>query len=173
MIIKLLASICIIVSGFMFGVNMSAQQKIRMNELNCVKKAFLILKSQINYSLETLPVALINIAKKSEYPINIIFKSISERLVQKDKKSIADIWSEEFKTNSQNTHLSKEDIETIADFGKALSSLDRKLQINNIDIVIEYINKTIEVIADKNEIESRMYRSLGVLGGILLAVMMI
>lgn len=173
MIIKLLASICIIVSGFMFGVNMSAQQKIRMNELNCIKKAFLILKSQINYSLELLPIALMNIAKRSDKPVNVIFKSISERLVQKDKKPIAEIWAEEFKANSKNTHLSKEDIETVSDFGKALSSLDRKLQINNIDIVIEYIDKTVEFIANKNETESKMYRSLGVLGGILLAVMMI
>lgn len=171
MFIKILASIFIILAGFMFGVNMSEHQKIRMNELNSIKKALLLLKSQINYSLESLPTALINISKKSEKPIKNTFEMISKRLIQKDKNGIAKIWAEEFK--NINTDLSKEDIETIADFGKALSSLDRKLQIDNIDIVINYIDKTVEFIASKNEQESKMYKSLGVLAGILLVVLMI
>lgn len=171
MFIKILAAIFIILAGFMFGVNISEYQKIRMNELNDIKKALLILKSQINYSLESLPTALINISKKSNKPINTIFETISKRLIEKDKSGIAKIWEQEFKRSS--TNLSKEDIEMIADFGKALSSLDRKLQTDNINIIINYIDKTVEFIANKNEQESKMYKSLGVLAGILLVILMI
>ncbi len=171
MFIKILAAIFIILAGFMFGLNISEYQKIRMNELNDIKKAFLILKSQINYSLESLPTALNNISKKSNKPINTIFEMISKRLVEKDKSGIAKIWEQEFKRSS--TNLSKEDIEMIADFGKVLSSLDRKLQIDNINIIINYIDKTVEFIANKNEQESKMYKSLGVLAGILLVILMI
>ncbi len=171
MFIKILAAIFIILAGFMFGLNISEYQKIRMNELNDIKKAFLILKSQINYSLESLPTALNNISKKSNKPINTIFETISKRLIEKDKRGIAKIWEQEFKCSS--TNLSKEDIETISDFGKVLGSLDRKLQTDNINIIINYIDKTVEFIANKNEQESKMYKSLGVLAGILLVILMI
>lgn len=164
--LKFVGAAFIIISGVMFGMYMSQKDKIRINELNCLKKALLILKSQINYSSEPLPLALHNIALRSDNPINHIFENISLKLKQKDKL-IAEIWENEFRL-----YYSKEDLEVIKAFGKTLGYLDKQLQLNNIDLVIAYVDRTVESLAKKNEKDSKMYQSLGILGGLLLALLL-
>ncbi len=171
-IIKGLATICIIFSGMKLGRYLSQKEKIRMEQLNIIKKAFLLLKSQINYSSEPLPEALYNIAIRSEQPIKYIFEKISIKLKEK-KISVNEIWTNEFELYSNKTNFSKEDLETIISFGKVLGYLDKELQINNIDIIVEYIDKTNEFINEKIEKESKMYQSLGILGAMLLVLLLI
>lgn len=172
MFVKILGSLCIIISGAMYGMHMSQRPKMRIDELNEIKKAFLLLKSQIGYSYEILPEALINIANRSKEPVNTLFKTIANKLNQKSGKSVSDIWYCEFKAY-KNTNLSKEDIYTVSEFGKVLGYLDKKLQMDNIDIVIQYIDRTVDLILKNIEKDSKMYHSLGILGGILIALLLI
>lgn len=172
MFIKLLGAVCIIFSGVMLGMYWSRKEEIRMKELECVKKALLLLKSQIDYCSEPLPEALHNIAFRSEVPIKHIFEKISLELKQKKGQSINEIWVKQFNLYSNNTNFSKEDLEAIKQFGKALGYLDKQLQINNIDILVEYIDRTIKLIIRKNQKEGKMYQSLGILGGMLLALLL-
>lgn len=173
MFIKILGVICIIFSGAMMGIHLSKREQIRMKELNYIKKALLILKSQIDYSSEPLPEALHNIAIRSEQPVKHIFESISKQLIQKEGGSINTIWTREFYRYSDNTNFSKNDLESITSFGKSLGYLDKQLQINNINMVVEYIDRTIEAILRKEEKDGKMYQSLGILGGMLLALLLI
>lgn len=171
--LKILGASFIIISGIMFGKYMSQKEIIRMKQLNCIKKALLMLKSQIDYSCETLPEALFIISNRSDNPIKYLFNKISERLKQKQSESINDVWIDEFKSYFKNTNLSKEDLQAVLGLGKALGYLDKQLQLNNIDIVVDYIDRTVELIANKNEKESKMYQSLGILGGLLLALLLL
>lgn len=171
--LKILGSICIVTACAMLGIYFSQIQQIRKRQLNCIKKALLLLKSQIEYSCEALPEALYNISLRSEEPVKTIFDKISSELRIKKGDSISQVWTRQFHLYESNMKLSKEDIENINAFGKTLGYLDKAQQLNNINISVDYIDQTTDYITRKCERDGKMYQSLGFLGGILLAVLLI
>jgi stage III sporulation protein AB len=171
--LKILGSICIVTACAMLGIYFSQIQQIRKRELNCIKKALLLLKSQIEYSGEALPEALHNIALRSEEPIKTIFDKIANELMIKKGDSISQVWTRHFNMYESNMKLSTQDIENINAFGRTLGYLDKAQQVNNIKISVDYIDETTEIITRKCERDGKMYQSLGLLGGILLAVLLL
>lgn len=172
-LLKIVGSMCIICACAMIGIYFSQIQQIRKRELGSIKKALMLLKSQIEYSCEALPEALHSIALRSEEPVKTIFTNIYTQLMMKNGDSISQVWTRCLKMHESKMKLSKEDIENIIAFGKTLGYLDKSQQISNINISVDYINQTVECIDQKSEKDTKMYQSLGVLGGILLAVLLI
>jgi stage III sporulation protein AB len=157
----------------MLGIYFSQIQQIRKKELNCIKKALMLLKSNIEYSSEPLPEALHNISLRSEEPVKTIFDKIANELVTKKGDSISQVWTKHFNFYESKMKLSTQDLENLNAFGRTLGYLDRAQQVNNINISVDYIDQTTDYITRKCERDGKMYQSLGFLGGILLAVLLV
>ena len=172
MLLKIAGSVCIVAGGGFIGNYMSQRQNIRKKQLLSLKKAFIFLKSQIEYSCEELAAAFENVAVKSEKPINILFENSIKKLKNREK-TVEEIWTEECDIFLKQSLFLKEDIEMLKMFGKTLGYSDIKHQIENINLQVEYIDKTIEVINQSSEKEEKLYRSLGVLGSLLLVIILL
>lgn len=173
MIIKILGFIIVIISTSLIGFFYSYKESFRISDLSEMKKALTILKSEIEYALSPLSVALLNIADKTKNPISNIFSQVSYEIEKRSGQEISDIWKKSLLDNSIKTYLVKEDIQYFESFGKCLGYLDRQLQLNNIEITINYIKDKIEILNIKSEKNKKMYNSLGILSGILICILFI
>ena len=171
-IFKILGSLCVMLSGAYIGNYMSQRQSIRKKQLLNMQKAFIFLKSQMAYSYEELSTAFENISQKTDKPINILFKNSSLRLEDKIDR-LEEIWNEECEKFLKDSFLQKEDVQMLKLLGKTLGYPDVKHQIESIDFQIEYINKTVEMINQTEKKEEKLYRSLGILGSMLLVIILI
>ena len=179
MIIKLAGGILVMVSCSLGGIYFSRKEDFRIQDLEEMKKAFIILKSEIEYSLNTLPDALLNISYKTDRQINSFFLSLSQRLTGEKcgsfdeawRKSIAEELSGSYRTSG--SYLKEEDIKAFERLGQTLGYLDKKLQINSIDTAISYIDDKAAYLRKTGEKNKRMYRSIGVICGLLLITVFI
>jgi len=69
--------------------------------------------------------------------------------------------------------LKEEDWELLTAFWKNLGSLDKSAQIDAISLTIAQIDERVKLLSEPAQKTRRMYRSLGVLGGVLIAVLII
>ena len=142
----------------------------RIKDLKVIKKALMILHSEISYAYTPLPIAMDNIASRIESPINNIFADCAESLRQKTGQDITDIWADTLEKHTTSTYLTREDMDYLKSFGKTLGYLDKEMQINSIAVTTKYIEDKVEELSLTASKNKRLYQTLGILFGLLLVV---
>ena len=69
-------------------------------------------------------------------------------------------------------NITKEDKEVLKGFGKMLGKLDKNGQLNEINLVNEFIDKQVENAYDIKEKNEKMYKVLGRSVGIAIAIVL-
>lgn len=173
MLLKIIGSSIVLlvttIGGFYYG-NI---ESYRIYDLLEFKRALGILRSEVEFALTPLKEAFSNIANRVREPIRYMFLTLEKKLDSNSNEIISEIWRSSIEENVNKTYFSKEDIDEIIVFGKTLGYLDRGMQMQSIDILTEYIDEKIKQL-DKTRIKNKkMYRSMGVLGGILIIIVLI
>ncbi|MCL2362753.1 MAG: stage III sporulation protein AB [Defluviitaleaceae bacterium] len=154
------------------GFYYAAQEGFRINDLQEFKKALMILSSEIEHLRTPLPMAAANIAKRTKGVVRDIFGEFAQLLSDERNETAYQLWAQALEGQKKRAYLAGEDWDAIEGFGKTLGYLDKQMQQSAITVMIDYINEkttTLQTQSDKNR---RMYRSLGVIGGLLLVVLL-
>ncbi len=77
------------------------------------------------------------------------------------------------KKASKNTYLIKEDIEKFKIIGKSIVSYDKELNLNGLNIILDYIDTSIKEIENDKLKNMKMYQSVGILGSLALIILLI
>ena len=169
--IRLLGMVLTLAASSALGLYLSSLAKFRQQDLLEFKKALLILKSEIEYIAAPLPEAISNIAVRTTNPVSKIFAHFAQNLKNNDDGETAyQLWMEAIKAYKKESFLKKGDWELIEGFGKTLGYLDKQMQVDSIKFTTDYLDSQVaelQAVGDKNQ---RMFRSLGVIGGVLLLV---
>ena len=173
MYLKIIGSMMIVVSTSLIGFYLANKEDFRIKDLLEAKKAFGILKSEIEFARTPLPEAFVYISERVEKPVAEIFGSIADKLSQKSTDSISSIWSETFAQEAKKTYFANEDIELFTSFGKTVGYLDVQMQRNTIEMIVNSIDAKIDTLKELSSKNKKMYQSLGVLGGILICVVLV
>ena len=137
-----------------------------------LKKALMILASEIDYLRTPLPMAAGNIAKRTERWVAAFFARFGELLAANDGETAYQLWLRAFAECKSAAALTDEDAKVVDSFGKTLGYLDKQMQQNAIDYAVRYIDETAATLQAQSKKNEKMYRSLGVIGGLLLAVVL-
>jgi len=154
--------------GFYFA----AQEGFRVQDLQELKKALMILSSEIEHLRAPLPMACVNIAKRTRGPISTLFSEFSKLLSENEGETAYQLWAQVIHDKKSRTYLATEDWDVIEGFGKTLGYLDKQMQQSAILVTVEYINEKTTSLQAQSDKSRRMYRSLGIIGGLLLVVLL-
>jgi len=171
--LKSLGAVFVVLSSTLIGYYLSLKDDFRAADLRELKRALSILKSEIQFAINFLPIAFQNISSKTEGNISLLFSAVGNRLKDAGNDTVAAAWQEECETHLTKSGLVQRDTEQVAQFGKTLGYLDTSLQLRGIDMLINYIEDTIteaEAASGKNK---RMLRSMGFLGGLVVVVVLL
>lgn len=162
----LIIVVCINICTF----SLSNAERYRINELLQLKKAFLILKGQINRNV-LLTDAFLEIADRIENPIKNIFLECVNQMKSNNKESFFYIWTSALQVDK--TFLSKNDIENLKSLGNVFSLQDTDLQLKMLDEHNKYIEKTVDELTVLSKKNKKMFQSMGILGSALIVVLFI
>ena len=169
--IRIVGMLLTLAASTAFGLYMSSLGTFRKQDMLEFKKAMLILKSEIEYVAAPLPEAMANIAARTVMPISQIFAHFADALKHNEAGETAyRLWLAAIDTSKKETFLKEEDLETIGNFGKTLGYLDKQMQVDSINFTMDYIDTQVSELQESNQKNQRMYKTLGVVGGILLLV---
>lgn len=172
MLIKAIGAFIVFFSCAACGLYLSLKDRFRAEELKEMKRGLMLLKSSIGYSSKPLYEAMIDISEKTENTVSEIFEDTGRLLKARKASSVGEAWRKTISDRRSRTYFTKNDAEMFSAFADILGGDDSKCQIENIDSVIDYIDKTAEELMRKNNKDARLFRSAGVLGGILIVVVL-
>lgn len=171
--LKITGCVLIITSSTGMGLMLGNEIKRRIEDLKSAKTIALLLRGDIRYAHTTLPEALENVAKRHEGRYTKFLNKVSKELKSYQGVSFSQVWKKAMETELDKTALSKKDREDWLAFGEQLGYLDKDMQINHIDWYITQVEENMKEVTDDAKDKIKLYRSLGILFGILITILVI
>jgi len=128
--------------------------------------------SEIKHAHSPLCVACVNIAKRIGAPFSGIFTQFARQLTDSQGETAYQLWLLALEGHKNKAYLHDDDWEELKSFGKTLGYLDKHMQLNAILHTTAYIDDVMQSIKEQADKNKRMYRYLGVIGGLLLVVIL-
>ena len=154
--------------SFLIGIIISKRYILRVKELKDFENAFNIIESKIKFTYEPLPEIFLQTSKLLSENISKIFIKASNDMKE---LSAEEAWIKSIEKS--NTYLNKEDIENIKSFGKMLGKTDKEGQVSHLELTKTFIEIQIEKARKEEEKNSKLYKTLGVLCGLALVIILI
>lgn len=150
------------------GVLKSRKYVYRVNELREFKNALNMFKAKINFTYEPIPEIFEQISESSTPSIGGVFKKASYNM---NFKSAGEAWNTAVETDILN--INAEDRNILKNLGRLLGKTDLKGQVNQIDLTSSFLDNQIRKAELEREKNEKMYRTLGMILGLGIVIILI
>jgi len=171
--IKAIGIVIIILTSSGLGFIYANDLKKRILQMKSLKKIIIMLDGEIKYANAQLPEAFYSMSKRLEQPFAEFFLKVSEELRAFEGATFREVWNRHVETNLDQTRLTIKDKSLLKSLGENMGYLDREMQHNSITLYLEQLEKEIEEAECEVQTKTKVYHSLGVMGGLFLAIILI
>lgn len=169
--LKLAGAVMIICASVGIGCSKSRELTLRERNLEAFLQVLLCLKGEIRCGNSSLPDALRDTAYRCPKAYEAFLSGIACCMEYGTEENLSIIFQDCTEKYLKNLVLDKEEKRKISLLGERLGYLDREMQLRQLELYendFQYLLCTLQ--KDKEE-KKKLYRSLGVMGGIMLAVL--
>ncbi len=173
--IKFIGAVLVIFAGAGFGACPVHKLKERIREFEELYFCLLRLKSEISHAVKPLPDAIRCAAESKKATPGGVYRSVMKQLAVRMEsgsgayeKLVTECAAEGFR----DSVLLKEEQDSFVETFLLLGGGDREKQVQMLSYYAEEIRMAIAQEKQRKKERSYMYRSLGVLGGVFLAVLL-
>jgi len=170
--LKLLGALLITLSSAAAGYGIIEFKRMRVKEIEEMKKAVSCYKGCVSAMGYGVQEAFFETSNRVSGAVKDMFITASEGAENKSAERVDEIWKSAVKKCFDNSFFSKEDLDTVNSFGIIPGFMDTKQQCETADIVISELGNKEELLRKKLQSEEKMFRSSGVLCGILLSILL-
>ena len=167
-IIKYIALFIIFILSALTGTIISKSYGYRVKNLREIKNILNILKTKIKFTYEPLKDIFEEFEKGSNTNINKLFYDINSNM---KTMNIEEAWTNSIE--NANLNLNKEDKEILKNLGKMLGKTDTEGQISEIDITSTFIDTQIQKAEEEKKKNEKLYKSLGIITGLVCVIILI
>lgn len=169
---KLIGAALVLFACTMLGLFQSQQYARRPLQIRRLVLALQRLETEIGYGFTPLPDALLSLAGMLPESLAAMFRRAAELLQAGSSRSTAELWRQAIGEHWPQTALKAGEREVVERLGATLGATDRDDQIKHLRLAVQHL-QTEELTAwDDRKRYAGMWRSLGVLGGALLVLLM-
>ena len=168
LLIKIVIYSFIFLSCSLIGILISKKYVNRVNELREFKNALNIFKTKIKYTYEPLPKIFAEISENIDSNISSVFKIASDKM---NICAAGEAWDLALKMDELN--IDEEDRNVLRNLGKLLGKTDMQGQVNQIEMTSDFLDKQIKKAENQKDKSEKMYRTLGVIIGMAIVIMLI
>lgn len=167
-VIKYVNLLLIIAVCTYMGFSKSKQFSKRLTSLKNIKSSLNIFKAKIEFTYEPIKDIFNEISKIVYKNKENIFKTFCSNLENKD---ITVAWNEAIEITDEGLNL--DDKEVLFMLGKMLGKTDKSGQISEIELVNNFLNKQIEDAEERKSKNEKMYKTLGVVSGLAIVIILV
>lgn len=167
-VIKTIILSAIFGGSALIGIMVSNKYRNRTIQLCEMKKALNFFEAKIEYTYEPLADIFIEISNNIRREIGSIFKVAAVKMRELSAK---EAW--EYSVNIAQTSLKEEDLDIIRDFGKILGQTDLQGQLNKVKLTLGFLETQITQSQIEENKNKKLYKTLGVLTGAGLVIILI
>ena len=170
---KIIGIIMVIVATTGYGIVLSRDIKLRLKELKEIKKIAVLMTGEIGYGHTPLLEAFDNVSRRCSLPFKEILTDFVKYGEEGNKRPFVDIWNDGMTGLIGKTHLSKEEKELFINWGQGLGLSDVRTQENAMDNFLNELDLNIEALEKIVPNKVKLYNSMGIMLGIVIAIIMI
>lgn len=168
LIVKILIYSFIFLSCSLIGILISKKYSNRVNELKEFKNALNIFKTKIRYTYEPIPEIFSDISENVSSNVSSVFKTAAEKM---EFCAAGEAWNLALKLD--NLNIDDEDRNALNNLSKLLGKTDLEGQLSQIEMTSDFLDKQIRKAENQKEKSERMYRTLGMIMGMAIVIMVI
>lgn len=163
----------LVIAGSGLGFYYSRQWTRRLELLKGLHQMMNLLKGEISYGRLTLPDAFMRISRRIAPPLSDFLFSLGKRMKKQSGKPFSELFSAEVWHHLAGMGLSREDLDQLEDLGNQLGYLDRQTQLRTLDLYTHNLEDTIGELKQELPGRKKVCQSLGLMGGLFLAILLI
>lgn len=173
MILKIIGGLMILAACSLSGIAAANRYSFRPKDIRRFRSSVQMLETEIIYGCTPLPQAFNNISMKVEGPLEKFYSMISEDLYVGNSYSLDDTWSKGADKLFHETRLKGTDRDLIAEFGKVLGSSDREDQKKHFELFYIQLKQHEEMAEEERSKNEKMYKTLGILSGLVIFILLV
>lgn len=173
--IKLIGALCILFATTALGFAQAAQFAKRPQQIRVLIQALQRLETEIVYAFTPLPEALGRIGQSLftvEKTVAIFFKEASQLLEHRTGFSAQEIWQQSLEKHWSGTAFQQNEREIVLKLGDYLGLSDREDQTKHIRLAMDQLKLEEELAREEQQRYEKMWKSLGVLGGMFVVIVL-
>ena len=172
--LKLIGTVIVISAATAIGWLQSASYAARPKQLRSIIVALQRLETSIVYGHAPLDEAFQDLGEQLPAPENRLFAKAAQlmRANEHTVMTAKEAWEKSLQEVMQHTSLKKQDVRILKDFGISLGISDREDQRNHIHHAVKRLAQEEQSAREEHGKYGTMYRSLGVLCGLLAVILM-
>ena len=164
-----MGNVLLIVSSAAMGIKKSRELTIREHSLEEILQMLLLLKGEIRFGGVTLRDACLDASERMSGCCGRYLKSVGELLSGTEPEKAFLLSG---RAELAETGLSEDELSPLYALGKRLGYLDTQMQVRQLELCEEEFRRTLSRLRADLPEKQKMYRSLGMLGGFLLAALL-
>lgn len=167
-LLKILIYSFIFLSCSLIGILISKKYTNRVKELNEFKNALNMFKTKIRYTYEPIPEIFQEISENLEPNVGFVFNQAAQKM---NKLAAGEAW--ELALKMDNLNIEEEDRNALKNLGKLLGQTDLDGQISQIEMTSSFLDNQIKLAEEQKNKNEKMYRTLGMIMGIAIVIIVI
>lgn len=168
LLVKIIIYSFIFLSCSLIGILISKKYSNRVNELKEFKNALNMFKTKIRYTYAPLPEIFAEISENVNSNISNVFKNAAEKM---NICTAGEAWDLALKIEDLN--INNEDRNALRNLSKLLGKTDLEGQLNQIEMTSDFLDKQIKIAENQREKSEKMYRTLGMIMGLAIVIILI
>lgn len=178
MYLRILGAFFVMLASTGIGLYFGSGIRDRLGKMQMLKQHFQMIRGDIGYSGTTLPEALHAMSERlleagEETAFQQFYEEVSKRLLAREGISFQEIWEEAVEHHLKKTTLTQRDLQLLSSLGGQFGYLDRDMQLKTIDLYLARLEEERLQEMQKAGEKMRLYRTLGILAGVFLVVVML
>ncbi|MBP3568830.1 MAG: stage III sporulation protein AB [Lachnospiraceae bacterium] len=170
---KVIGAVLVLVSAYAIGSLLALQVKEREKWLKDIKTAMFLLLGELEYRQVPFPEALEVIGQRHGGRLADFFRRTAEELKKKEGISLKEIWKQMAEPTLKESPLSKEQKEEFAELGLCFMEADRETRKNSMEFYLNRLEEDIVALRKNGADKAYLCRTLGMLGGIFLLILVL
>ena len=172
MFLKVASSIAIVVCCTLLGMHMAFRYKQRIYNIRVLQSILANLETEIVYYSTFLSQAIRNSIKALDGDWKTFFAEVADILENKKEYSLTETWAKSLNKIQKSPYIGKVELDIMYRFGLQLGSSDKLNQQKYFKIVQQQLKTEEENARQLHLRYGKMYRSLGLLLGLGIAIIL-
>ncbi|MBS4023712.1 MAG: stage III sporulation protein AB [Dethiobacter sp.] len=175
MLVKWFGALLILGAAYSFGNSQAQRLRRRVAELEEFRLALRLLMAEIGYTATPLPKAMdILSARLRRVEVGAFFRAVKKNLAAGGQGSDASMaWMEGAVSVKKELALTEEDMAVLVRAGAGLGGLGREEQVRQLELVDAQLAQLAAEAAHGCRDREKMWRYLGVLGGVAVVILLL
>jgi len=144
----------------------------RPKHIRQLKSALQILEAEMTFSQLPIKDAFFRIGSQIPNPTKSFFLSLGEQM-EEEEKDFYQIWTDSVQKFIQYSCLTESEKEILNQFGRTLGQHDYYQQQKHIQLTLSHLERELEDARDNQFKYSKMAKTLGVLAGLFIVLLLI